>query len=134
MPRFYAALLVVALAYPLGILVFASKQAVAGAAITGTFTVGASLLFALPLGRWFIRKGWLKVWQAVLAGVFVGAVVAMVFALDPLARPPLELFLRLSPIGALHGLAFWLLAIFKNAALVKHHHTPGVSTKSEGAA
>lgn len=120
MRRVYAALLAIALAYPLGILAIGSSHAVAGAIIVGTFTSATTLLVALPSALWFIRKGWLRAWHAAMAGAVAGLLVATVFALDPLARPPVELFWRLALVGAVHGAAFWLLAIYRNPALARH--------------
>ena len=131
MHRVYVALTAVALAYPVGILLLGSTQAVGGAIIVGTFTIGATLLVALPLALWFIRKGWLRAWQAVTAGAVAGLLVASFFALDPHVRLPGELFWRLALVGAAHGAAFWLLAIYRNQALVrrldKAHRAGGAS-------
>jgi hypothetical protein len=117
MRRVYVALLAIALALPLGILASGSAQAVARAVIIGAFTCGATLFFALPLSLCFIRKGWLRAWQAVLAGGMTGILLATLFALDPLARPAGEVFVRFALVGALHGAAFWLLAIYRNQYL-----------------
>jgi hypothetical protein len=46
-----------------------------------------------------------------------GILVATLFALDPLARPAGEVFVRFALVGALHGAAFWLLAIYRNQYL-----------------
>lgn len=119
MPRLFAALLFVAFGFPLGVLVLADKYALEGAAIVGAFTVGASLLIGLPLALWFVRRGWLRLWQAATAGAAAGAIVASIVVSDPLGRSPLEIYLTLSGFGSLHGVAFWLLAFFKNGALTR---------------
>ncbi|HVK31683.1 MAG TPA: hypothetical protein VM845_04160 [Burkholderiaceae bacterium] len=134
MRRFYAALIVVALMYPIGVLASGAKQALMGALVGGIVTVGTALLLGLTMALWFLHKGWFKAWQAVCGGGCIGALVAMIFALDPLTRPLSELLPALSGIGALHGLAFWVLAFFRNAALVARSRAQRSGGSAERAA
>jgi hypothetical protein len=128
MPRFFAALFVVALALPL------CPWAVHGERPRlfvdfAALTVGATLLGLLPSTVFLVRKGWLRAWQTTSAGAFVGvivaALVAVLFAVDATNYLLLGLVLSYGGVlGALHGFAFWLLAVFKNAALANWLHTP----------
>jgi hypothetical protein len=117
MSRLYAALIVVALAYPLGILMFARQHAFGGAMLVGTFTVGASLLLGLPLALWFVHKGWLRLWQAGLAGAVAGVLCVVPFALGGAYGLAAQFLVPFAAVGACHGAVFWLVAIFKNPVL-----------------
>ena len=120
MRRLFAALLFVAFAYPLTMLTLGSDQAVGMVIVFGAFTVGATLLIGLPLTLLSIRKGWLKIWQATLAGVAVGVLCATPFLSHGPAEHALQYCARFGAVGAAHGVAFWLLAFYRNQALTKH--------------
>lgn len=133
MPRLYVALILVALAYPFGVLALAREFAEGGAIIIGTFTVGASLLIGLPLALWFIRRGWLKLWQAALAGAVSGLMCTLPFLLGDGLASASQFLIPFGSVGACHGIAFWLLAIFRNKAL-QHRGAGAPAGKSASAA
>ena len=64
------------------------------------YTLGATLIFALP--TYFILRRFNKItwWSAILVGMFIGAVMAINF------KPQ---SLLLVAIGGLSGLIFWLI-------------------------
>jgi len=115
--RVYLALLVVALAYPLAILAWGREFAAGGAVLIGTFTVGASLLIGLPLALFFIRKGWLKFWHAVITGAVAGLLCTIPFFLGGGSGLANSYLVPFAAVGATHGAAFWLLGFRKNRAL-----------------
>lgn len=117
MPRLYAALLIVALTLPALMFLAGIEKGMFAAPIVAAFTFSACLLFGLPLALWFIRRGWLSAWQAGLAGAGVGALIGALIALDRSSAPLMEILPGMSGIGAIHGLLFWLLAIFHNRKL-----------------
>lgn len=118
MLRVVVALILCATGYPLAILLSGTAGAPGGAAIVGTFTLGATVLVGVPLFAWFLRRAWLAAWHAVVAGAFAGAVFAVPWALEGnfiAARRFGMLFLA---VGALHGLVFWLLAVYRNKTVL----------------
>ena len=115
MRRLYTTLVFVALAFPLGIL--ATTREFAPAVIVGTFTVGAPLLVRLPLALMFVPNGWLKLWQAVGVGATAGLLSTGPFILGEGPAQAVRFVAPFCAIGAVHGLAFWLLAIFRNREL-----------------
>jgi hypothetical protein len=109
MLRICVALLIVALAYP-GVVLLLSNQHVV-AMFVGMITVGASLLVGLPLVAWCLRRGWLSVWHATVGGAFAGlSCAAALLLLDSVTG----LALPFVAVGAVHGLAFWVLAFWRN--------------------
>jgi hypothetical protein len=134
MRRLFAALVFVALACPLTLLAIGSDQAVGIVIVVGAFTVGATLLIGLPLALWSIRKGWLRLWQATLAGAAVGVLCAAPLFNHGPAEHALQYFLRFGALGATHGVAFWLLAFFRNQALTKHEVAQSKGAGAESAA
>jgi hypothetical protein len=116
MLRVGAALLLVALAYPLGILLLADQGAFGGAVIVGTFTVGASFFIGAPLAFWCMRRGWLSAWHAVLAGSLAGLICSCVFLLGSVSEA-VNFAVPFVLVGAVHGLAFWVLAFWHNSRI-----------------
>jgi hypothetical protein len=116
MLRVYLSLLVVALAYPAGILLFAEQWSIGGAMVTGTFTVGIAALVGVPLVAWCLRRGWLSPWHAGLGGSFAGLLCSSAFWFGGVG----EVVKTAAPfvaIGALHGVAFWALAFWGNVTI-----------------
>lgn len=64
-------------------------------------------LFALPVYLVLNAKRMVSWWAAVLAGCFIGALVASVVRLP--YHPQLSEYIRWVPEGALAGLVFWLI-------------------------
>jgi hypothetical protein len=119
--RVYLSLLAVALAYPVGILLFADQWAFGGAMVTATFTVGVAALLAVPLVAWCLRRGWLSLWHAGLGGALSGLLCSSVFWYGGVA----EVVKTAAPfiaVGAVHGLVFWALALWRNP-----HIRPGAT-------
>ena len=124
MLRVGVALLIVALACPVGILLLEDQWAIGGAMIVGTFTIGASLLIGAPLVAWCIRRGWLAPWQAVLGGSLAGLLCSGVLFLGGLDQGPLPFVL----FGAAHGFAFWVLAFWRNSR-IRRNSAPDASSQ-----
>ena len=89
------------------------------------FAYTASIVLALPalLVAWW--KGWLSWWHATLFGGIIGTLVLIPAFLPTLLDDRLHLHNRLSQlwslreltlVGAMHGLLFWLLALWRNRA------------------
>jgi len=116
MARVGAALVLVALAYPLGILLLADQWAFGGAMIVGIFTVGATLFMGFPLAVWCIRRGWLAAWQAVLGGSVAGLICSCLFLLGSVGEA-MNFAVPFALAGAAHGLAFWVLAFWRNTRI-----------------
>jgi peptidoglycan/LPS O-acetylase OafA/YrhL len=109
MLRICVALLIVALAYPGVVLLLSNQYGVA--MFVGMFTVGASLLIGLPLVAWCLRRGRLSVWHATVGGAFAGlSCAAALLLLDGTAG----LAFPFVAFGAVHGLALWVLAFWRN--------------------
>jgi hypothetical protein len=84
-------------------------------------------LLALPLLLLAWKRLWLSWWHAVLAGALVGAVVFLPAVLPTLFDSKLHLHYRLAKLallrepaftGALHGLLFWVLALWHNKSVL----------------
>jgi hypothetical protein len=89
-----------------------------GAALFGMFGIciaySATFIVGLPLFILFRIRGWLRVWQISAGGLLVGALFAV------LPGTHFVFALMFCAVGLTTGLAFWLIAIFRNCAL-----TPG---------
>ena len=82
-----------------------------------------TFIVALPLFILFRIREWLRPWQIAGGGLLVGALVGLI--------PPIHITLGLMfcAVGVTTGLAFWMIAIFRNRAL-----TPGSRTDAPTAA
>jgi hypothetical protein len=134
MLRVYLGLIIVAGAYPLGILLLGSDEAVGAAVIIGTVTVAATLLLGLPLALWFVQRGWVKFWQVALAGALVGLLCALPFVLGTTAEQFLQSVSRFAAFGLAHSAAFWLLAIYRNSSLSRLSQAASKQASTPGAA
>ncbi len=113
MLRICIAFFMVALAFPAVIfLLEPSRHSFFVAMLFGAFTVGVSLFVGLPLVALCLRRGWVKVWHASVVGALAGL---------GCSAPLFFLFGGFSPYGfvlvlwgALHGVAFGVLAFWRN--------------------
>lgn len=110
MVRIVVAFVVVAVTLPLIAWFSGGEQSVRNLAMVAGFTLPATAV-GIPVFLWFRRRGWLRWWQAVAGGVGIGLLSALPFAVrDPgflaFAVP------AFANIGAVHGLLFWLLAVW----------------------
>jgi hypothetical protein len=71
----------------------------------------ATFIIGLPLFILFHVQGWRRAWQVSAGGLLVGALVALLF------QEFTMLGLMFCAVGLTTGLAFWLIAIFRNRAL-----------------
>jgi hypothetical protein len=127
-------LFVIASAYP-GFILFHDKWfAVQGAAIVGTFTVGATVVAGIPLAIVFIAKGWVKPWQAVLAGAVVGFACSVPFWFTGSSTASVRVLAIFMVLGAIHGFFFWLLALWKNGRLAGYRTTTSSTPHDTSAA
>jgi hypothetical protein len=111
------------------------KFALGGFFAVATATVPAVVLAGIPLFQLYRRRGWLTWWGCGLGGGLAGGLCATPYALVSLslfARAVLPLFLCL---GFVHGLAFWVLAIWRNTGLTARStrtHAGGPSAPPRG--
>jgi hypothetical protein len=91
----------------------------------------ALAFLALPMLLVAIRKGWVGWWQSATAGALIGAVVFALPAVPSLFDERLHLHFRLAQllvaywgalVGIAHGLLFWVLAFWRNAAALSARH------------
>ncbi len=70
----------------------------------------------LPVLALLLWRGWRSWWQFGLGGAVIGAACVLPFAAG---GPLLLLFLvpNFIAIGAVHGLAFWVLGVWRNGSL-----------------
>lgn len=135
MLRVILALAVVASAYPLVILLGGGQYAVGGAIMVAIVTVGVSLLFGVPLALWFVKRGWLKLWQSLLVGVAIGVVAGLAFNTSVEFSAAFLIVLKFVALGGMHTGMFWVLAFWKNQRLIgTSPHGASNNTKAEGAA
>ena len=119
MNRILLGFLVVALAYPLLALLTGGQFGAGGALAVATFTVPVTVLLGWPAFAFFKRRGWLKWWQFGMGGLTVGAVCTLPFIIGVTeTNAPLSTFtfivLFFAALGAIHSIAFWAIAIWRN--------------------
>jgi hypothetical protein len=85
--------------------------------IAAYMAYSVTFIVALPLFILFRIRGWLRPWQLATGGLLVGALVGL------LPGTHIVFGLMFSAVGVTTGLAFWIIAIFRNRAL-----TPGSRT------
>lgn len=76
----------------------------------GYIAYSATFIVALPLFILFHSRRWLRLWQIALGGLLVGALAALLLGNIVLA-------IMSCVVGLITGLAFWLIAVFRNRAL-----------------
>jgi hypothetical protein len=114
--------LLCALALPLFLLVAGDFDpgAVVLAAMATGFTVTGTALVGLPLYIWCREHRCLTLWPFLAGGVVGGAALALPFGPMLGGWEGIKfLSTYFALIGAIHATLFWLVAIFRNAALLK---------------
>jgi len=84
------------------------------------FAYPPALLLGVPLFVAFLRRGWLSWWASVLGGALVGIGGAAGLTLvigNHESDWVLEKLAVTTFVGAVAGMAFWLIAVFRNSAL-----------------
>ena len=116
MLRIAAAFLVVTLACPLLPLLSGRASGSAEFVALAGFTVPVAVFLGLPMLALLLWRGWRSWWQFGLGGAVIGAACVLPFAAG---GPLLLLFLvpNFIAIGAVHGLAFWALGVWRNGSL-----------------
>jgi hypothetical protein len=116
MTRVVATFAFFTLAYPLAALVAGDTLGVGGALAVAGITMLAMLVCGVPAFFLFLRRGWLGWWQFAFGGALIGLLCTLPFAVGGAA-----LVGALAPaffaLGVLHGLLFWVLAIWRNTGL-----------------
>jgi hypothetical protein len=107
------------LLYPLAAFLSGGKYATGGFITVAGVTVLATLIIGLPTFLFFRRRAWFSWWQLTLGGAAIGFCCAV-----PFLAGGLGMFMYIVPffsiVGAVHGLLFWLLAIWNNTCLTRH--------------
>lgn len=117
--RVAAALTIIALLYPLAAFFGGGEYAIGSFITVASITVSATFFIGLPAFLFFRRRAWFSWWQFMLGGAAIGFCCAI-----PFLAGSLGMFLYIVPffsfVGAVHGLLFWLLAIWRNIGLTQH--------------
>jgi ABC-type tungstate transport system substrate-binding protein len=118
MGRVVATFTAFALAYPLLAAVMRGEFGAAGTLTLAGVTIAATVILGVPVFVLLCRRGWLGWWQFGCAGAAIGVACLLPFAVggSALIGALLPTFLVL---GAVHGVLFWALAIWRNATLLE---------------
>jgi hypothetical protein len=118
MGRVAATFAFLALVYPLIAFVTGGEFDVGGLFVLAGVTTTATVILGVPAFVLFFRRGWLSWWQFAFGGAIIGLLCAIPFAVGgaAVARALAPGFLA---FGALHGLLFWALAIWRNLRLTR---------------
>jgi hypothetical protein len=87
----------------------------AGALTVAGTGVGGIALLGVPAFLLFRRRGWLAWWQLGAGGAVLGLACALPFAVAGTALAT-ALAPAFAALGMLHGILFWLLALWRNRA------------------
>lgn len=118
MIRIAFAFMVIALLYPAYAFLIGGKFAIGGLVTVASFTVLATLIFGFPLFLLFRKRGWLFCPHIVFASAGIGFVCAFPFALAGV-NLYMQTSFAFALIGAIHGLLFWLLGVWRNDSIKK---------------
>ena len=104
------------LVYPLAALVAGDTLGFGGVLAVAGITTLAILVCGVPAFLLLLRRGWLAWWQFAFGGALIGLLCTLPFAVGGAT-----LVGALAPafftLGVLHGLLFWVLAIWHNSGL-----------------
>jgi hypothetical protein len=108
--------LVCALGYPFVALLSGDSYAISGALAVASISIPITVLVAVPLFFLLRSRDWLGLWKTVGTGAAAGLLASIFFAgIDWYA------FLFISsvfaPMGAVHALIFWFIAVYRNGFL-----------------
>jgi hypothetical protein len=123
MIRVFSAFIVVAFGLPLLAFFGGGVDPVQSLLIIGMFTVPATAIGA-PVFQALRQRGQLTALNCALSSAALGLVCAAPFALTH-ARLVAFVVPAFSAIGALHGLVFWLIAVWRNRSLMGAHPASG---------
>ncbi len=115
MKRVIAGFAICSLAFPL--LVLLPDHGYTGPAMfVAAFTFFGTLILGGPAFAHFRARGWFQWWRFLAGGAVAGAIVSIPFVV---IGPVLYLvFVAIfSAIGAIHGVVFWLVAVWRNPAV-----------------
>lgn len=100
----------------LGIADGSCSASIIGYAVFGLILVPpAIILFAVPCFLFFLKKGWLRLWQISLAGAAIGLLMAVLLSMLSEYTIWYEVSTFTVPLGLLCGAIFWLVAFTGNA-------------------
>lgn len=116
MKRVVATFALIALAHALFAFAMRGHFGAAGSLTVGAVGVGAVLVVGVPAFVLVRRRGWLAWWQLAAGGTALGLACALPFAVAG-AVVAGAIAPAFAALGMLHGLAFWLLAVWRNPAL-----------------
>ena len=118
MRRVTVVFLLLAVGYPLFAWVMSAEFGAGGALALAGVATAATLLLGVPAFILFHRRGWLRWWQFAVGGGAIGLACTLPFAVGgaTIVGALAPAFLAL---GAVHGLVFWALAIWRNRALLR---------------
>lgn len=123
MARVVAAFVLVPLVVPLLLLAASDRDGVpaALAAWSTVYTYGLTLGFGLPLLFVFRRNGWWRWWQFALGGIFAGVAWSLTALSNGWSHWSTAAFFSMYciPLGLVHGLLFWLVAVWRNTGLTR---------------
>jgi hypothetical protein len=114
--RVAAAFALLALAHALFAFAMRGHFGTAGSLTVGAVGVGAVLVVGIPAFLFVRRRGWLTWWQLGAGGALLGLGCTLPFAVAG-AVVAGAIAPAFAALGMLHGLAFWLLAVWRNPAL-----------------
>ena len=127
MGRVAATFTFLVLVYPLIAFVMGGEFGVGGAFAVAAVIAAATVILGVPAFVLFFRRGWLSWWQFAFGGAIIGLFCTIPFAVGGAAVVG-----ALAPgflaLGALHGLLFWALAVWRNLGL---HRRPTGRPASE---
>lgn len=87
-------------------------------AFGGLFAYPVAILLGVPLLLVFRKKRWLGWWQVTLGGFVTGILSTVIWSLFAGVSWETALFMLLfCGVGVMSALAFWAIAVFRNAAL-----------------
>jgi ABC-type tungstate transport system substrate-binding protein len=118
MRRVVATFVAFAVVYPLLAVVMRREFGLAGALTLAGVTFAATIFVGVPAFMLLCRRGWLGWWQFTCGGAAVGVVCVLPFAVGGSALVG-ALVPSFVVLGAAHGALFWLLAVWRNAALAE---------------
>jgi hypothetical protein len=87
--------------------------------IGGLVAYPAALVLGIPFFALCRKRQWLRLWQVALGSTLVGALSTFVFSFVNLKglTVALEYIPLFCGVGFVSGIAFWLIAVFRNRAL-----------------
>lgn len=82
-------------------------------------TAFGTLFLGLPMYRYYRHRGWLRLHQFVLGGGSLGLVISLLVLFDG-GRATIQAGAIFVPMGAIHGLVFWIVGVWNNPIFTQH--------------